>query len=136
MKRGLLFSTDAMIALFILFSIIMGIFVLLSHAEGETFQNKGLKNTGYDAVELMKAHGLLSEGIEEKEQRVLASFMWEYLPHTKCARLELQDKFGLEIHTELKPGCRYRPSPDNVRIIVPFIHENQIHNAEMILWYK
>ncbi|MFW6013753.1 MAG: hypothetical protein ACOCQG_01130 [Candidatus Nanoarchaeia archaeon] len=137
MKRGILFSTDAMIALFIFISTITGLFVILNQVDDSFFKNRELYDLGYDSLEIMKSKGMFSNAIEsESGEQELVSFLWDFLPRNVCSQIKLQDKFKFTYKGSLKPGCRPADADNETKIRLPFIYDNRIFNVEMILWYR
>ncbi len=136
LKRGILFSTDALIALFILLSTIGGLFILLNIDENNFYRDKGLHDMGHDSLQIMKSQGILKNALYYNETRELSSFMWQHYPYNVCGLIKLQDKFRSTKHVEVKSGCEISSSVDGITINMPFIYDYRIHNVEMIMWYK
>ncbi len=131
-----MFSTDALIALFILLSAIGGLFVLLNIEEGNFYRDKTLQDLGYDSIEVMKSQGLFSYSLYHEDSRELSIFMQNQYPYNVCGLIRLQDKFRDTKKIEVKSGCEVSSIVDGVTINMPFIHDYRIHNVEMILWFK
>ncbi len=137
MKKAILFSMDALIALLILISTLTGVFVIYNQINDEVFKNRDLYDQGYDVLEIMKSKGILSNALEfDADRQEINSFLWDFLPSNVCSHLKLKDKYKFTYLENLKPGCRPEYGEKRVIVTLPFIHDNQIYNAEMILWYK
>ncbi|MFW6449647.1 MAG: hypothetical protein ACOCZ6_01220 [Nanoarchaeota archaeon] len=132
MKRGILFSLDALIATVMVLTAITSGFFMIDF----DMDNNKLEYTAYDTLNLMNHKGLLADAVMAGRVEHVSIFLQKYTSYNVCANVTIANKDREWSFNAIKPGCELQSPEDEAIATMPFIYEQDIYNAEIEMWYK
>ena len=132
-KKALIFTLDAIFALIIALTLIMGTLFLINQ-ENQLFNEQALEFIAQDSLTVLEKDGSLSYAIEESTSVTINLFQ-ENLPEQICSLIVLKDSAGQQILSSLRSSCGTNAKKYSVARR-SFILSSEPYYAEMTVWFK
>ncbi|MBN2458285.1 hypothetical protein JXB31_04105 [Candidatus Woesearchaeota archaeon] len=135
-NRGMLFSIDAMIAAMVAIIMILAINSISSNAVRPSYSELNLYHIAADSLVVLKANEEFSGVLTSSSTERIHSFMNNIMPENVCSYVRIYNKLGYQMISRTKNGCPVKIPEKSVLLSSPFIYNNNIFIAEMVVWYK
>lgn len=132
MKKGIIFTLDATLAVIMALSLIIPSLFYLSKSD-VTFEQENLYRITTDSLAILEKNDVLMMGVLTNSSLLLQEFL-DSLPYNVCAKVELFNKDGEKQLTVLKEDCTYSEDYQVVRRV--FLAQESIYLARMETWYR
>ena len=138
-SRGFAISLDAILAMFVLFSIILASVFYLSQIEQNASRSNYLKEFSMDAATVLEKSGKFERAILNNRTNELRTFL-NKMPYSICSEIKLysENESTAKI-VLLRPGCRqdYSELASITRsFIVEKNYDLNYYYAEFNSWYR
>jgi hypothetical protein len=132
LKKGVIFTLDAVIALLAASVIILSIYLLIGNLS-DISDGRDLQQIGQDALTVLEKDGSLAYAIQTKSNVTVTTYLDE-LPAQYCARIQLLDSNQDIQFSAVSGGCGNADRLAVSRRI--FISERKTYMAEIETWIK
>lgn len=107
MRKGIVFSIDALIAFTLMFTIIL---ITASYLSGVTYEARNslvLKENALDIVTVLEKNGEFENAVQTNQINQLRSYI-NKLPSSVCSNIEIfqENDLGNPVMSVLRPGCK------------------------------
>lgn len=134
LKKGIIFSLDAIFAIIIAGIIILACFFYLSQTTTQLFTTQDLSLTAMDTLTILEKDGTFKNIVETGSTATLQLFL-NALPDQQCGMITVYTSSAAAIHSAQKAGCTFKN--ESVIAVRGFIANNyNIYYARMEAWYK
>ncbi|MBS1266659.1 MAG: hypothetical protein MAG795_00627 [Candidatus Woesearchaeota archaeon] len=131
MKKGLIFTLDATLAIIVAAALILSIMFYISKINVPT-QNHDLHRRLRDSLIVLEKNKVLKNSVLNPSSTDLQDFLVS-LPANSCAKIEILNQNNLVVKTATKTSCDQPEEYLVVRRV--FIANNQAYIAKMVGWY-
>ena len=132
MKKGIIFTLDATLAIVLALSIILSSMFYLSQTE-VSFEKPTQYKLSMDSLAVLEKQGVLDRAVSSNSTTEIQSFL-DFLPSNTCAKIDLYDDSGAKFMSVRRSYCTYPEEYSVLRRV--FISNYEIYNAKIEVWYK
>lgn len=132
-KKALIFTLDAIFALIIAITLIMGVLFLINQ-ENQLFNEQALEIVAQDSLTVLEKDGSL-DGAIEGTTNITISLFQENLPDQICSLIVLKNSAGQQVLSSLRSSCGTNAKQFSVARR-SFISGSEPYYAEITAWYK
>jgi hypothetical protein len=135
MRKGILFSSDALIALFIAFTLISAVFYSMNKISFPNYNNVEMYSLSSDFIDILKNNEELKISIENNNSTNIKKYFL-ILPQNICLDINITDKNNQEIIYLRKDNCPEQIFFDSSYYSEPFIELDNIYIASIKMWNR
>jgi hypothetical protein len=133
MKKGMLFTIEAMLGLLLVILLLVSIYDNISDSKLPKFSNLYLFDISNDILVLFRHSGEIDKVITTKNPNTLGIFLDYMLPYHICSSIEISDHLGTESYISFKPGCVIR-NQNVVSVFGSHIIDEEIYYINIQSW--
>ncbi|MFP4403563.1 MAG: hypothetical protein ACLFPJ_04390 [Candidatus Woesearchaeota archaeon] len=134
-KKAILFSLDALVALFISFVLMSSIFYYLNKIEFPRYNNLEMHEISSDFVHLLKNNNEFIKSIKNNDISNIEKY-YKILPNHFCIELTILNNNQIKILNSTKTNCIDFILLDSMQYYEPIIYEDEIYITKIRGWYK
>lgn len=132
MKKGIIFTLDATLAIVLALSIILSSMFYLSQSE-VSFEKQNLYKLSMDVLAVLEKQDVLDHAISTNSTIEIQSYI-DSLPPNTCVKIDLHDVSNAKLMSIRRTYCTYPEEYSVLRRV--FISNYEIYNAKIEVWYK
>ncbi|MBW2984326.1 hypothetical protein KY361_04380 [Candidatus Woesearchaeota archaeon] len=134
LKKGIIFSLDAILAVIIAGVMILACFFYLSHTSTNLYQNQDIYKISLDSLTILEKDNTLKTAVETNSTTTLQLFL-DSLPAQLCGDITVYTSSSSAVLSAQKTGCTAKN--ESTIAVRSFVANNfNVYYARMEAWYK
>jgi hypothetical protein len=133
-RKGIVFSLDAILALAIMITIVVGTLFFVNHQVDTSFNRKSLDTIARDSLTVLEKDYTLRTAVDINNLEIVSRFMNAFPSHI-CSSIIIYDSSNNEVLTGSKSGCSQAAQRSVARRTFITTGRNR-YIAEMTVWFN